>query len=161
MGLIPLPNAKVLFLHPPTHAPGQDAGPEPAGGVAVSVQHLPAIAIARVSGNIDGPNTARWAASFDRLIAQGLPFIVDLTGVDVVDRDGIRALLRLRRQCVNARRAWVLVVNTSTRMAVPAAQLSQRLPIAASMSDALDQLAAAHQLPASSPRITAREVTRC
>ncbi|MGQ9352521.1 STAS domain-containing protein [Mycolicibacterium gilvum] len=156
-----MPNAKILFLHPARTRPGQDVGSERADGVAVSVQHLPAIAIARVSGNIDGPNTARWAASFDRLIAQGLPYIVDLTGVDVVDRDGIRALLRLRRQCVNARRAWVLVVSTSTRMAVPAAQLSQRLPIAASMSDALDQFATAQQLPASSPRITAREVTRC
>ena len=110
------------------------------GGARVLVQSLGVSGVITVTGDIDSSNADCVAGVLNNFSAGKDPVTVDVSGVDLIGAQGIRALLDFDDRCRRAGVEWVLVTS----------------PMVHSLLQRIDGVGA----PRALPRV-AREKLRC
>ena len=106
-------------------------------------------------------NADRLSDHVDDLVTPNRPLIVDLWGVDFFGADGFRALVRIAEKCQRTGVRWALVTGEAVDRLLAITHSNYRLPIAASVGEALQQLTSTDPARSLAQRITTREFTRC
>ena len=78
----------------------------------------------------------------DVLKANKLPSVLDLSKIDFLDSSGLGALVQLAKQCMDAKRSFLLVGNTRVMQTIKLVRLEQFLHLVEDLPTALNQLAA-------------------
>ena len=78
----------------------------------------------------------------DVLKANKLPSVLDLSKIDFLDSSGLGALVQLAKQCMDAKRSFLLVGNTRVTQTIKLVRLEQFLHLVEDLPTALNQLAA-------------------
>ena len=78
----------------------------------------------------------------DVLKANNLPSALDLSKIDFLDSSGLGALVQLAKQCMDAKRLFLLVGNTRVTQTIKLVRLEEFLHLVEDLPTALNQLAA-------------------
>ena len=78
----------------------------------------------------------------DVLKANKLPSVLDLSKIDFLDSSGLGALVQLAKQCMDAKRSFLLVGNTRVTQTIKLVRLEEFLHLVEDLPTALNQLAA-------------------
>ena len=78
----------------------------------------------------------------DVLKANKLPSVLDLSKIDFLDSSGLGALVQLAKQCMDAKRSFVLVGNSRVTQTIKLVRLEEFLHLVEDLPTALNQLAA-------------------
>ena len=78
----------------------------------------------------------------DVLKANKLPSVLDLSKIDFLDSSGLGALVRLAKQCTDAKRSFLLVGNSRVTQTIKLVRLEEFLHLVEDLPTALNQLAA-------------------
>lgn len=132
-------------------------------GMSLRTQFQPGMLIVQVRGVMEGCSAVRLSDHIADLAKPDRPVILDLRGVNFINDDGFYALVRFAEALRGAGMRWALVPGEAFDRLLNVTSNTDRLPIAASVDEAMRRLAS--RQPASSlPHravTSARELTRC
>lgn len=100
-----------------------------------------AVTVLSVSGEIDASNVDHLHRNLRRCVGTRRPLIVDLSGINFLGAQGLRALCDFDDERRRSRAGWVLVACPMLCRLVDKVLGAQRLRIAGSVSEALQQIA--------------------
>ena len=130
-------------------------------GISLRTHFQPDITIVEVHGAVDDCNADRLSDYVDNLASPGRPLILDLAGVDFFGGDGLRALAGIAEKSQRTGVRWALVISEAVDRLPCIADSNYRLPIAASVGEALQQHTLHLHTSCLPHRVTPAEVTRC
>lgn len=130
-------------------------------GMSLRTHFQPDLTIVEAHGAVHAGNAARLSDCVDDLASRDRPLILDLWGVDFFGGDGFRALVRIAEKCQRTGVRWALVTGEAVDRLLGITHSNYRLPIAASVGEALQQLTSTDPARSLAQRITTREFTRC
>lgn len=130
-------------------------------GMSMRTHFQPDITVVEVQGAVDACNAQRLSDYAADLASAGRRLIVDLYGVDFFGRDGVRALINLAERCQQMGARWLLVSSDAVSRLLRSTEGTYRLPTAASLNHALQQLTLHNHTGLLPQRITPQEITRC
>lgn len=132
-------------------------------GMSLRTHFQPGMLIVQVRGAIEASNAARLSDHVTDLANPDRPLILDLRGVNFINDDGFHALVRIAECSHRTGMRWALVISEAVDRLLSATPSTYRLPIAASVDEAMQRLTS-HDPAWSLPHrvvTTARELTRC
>jgi anti-anti-sigma factor len=130
-------------------------------GMSLRTHFQPGTTIVQVCGAVEACNAARLSDHIDDLASPGPPLILDLRGVDFFDGDGLRTLVGIAEKSQRAGVRWALVTSEAVDRLLRVTDSRYRLPIAASVEEAVQRLTSPGPAQSLPHRVTPREVARC
>jgi anti-anti-sigma factor len=101
------------------------------------------VTIVRIGGEIDACNADRLSDNVFRYAATASALVVDATAVDFCCVRGLRDLMALAQHCHDSGIHWTLIAGGPARRLLEVAGVSSELPVAESLSAALQSLTVA------------------
>jgi anti-sigma B factor antagonist len=118
--------------------------------LTIRVRRKPGYAIVTVAGEIDIATVARLRERLSGLAASGRPLIADLDQVSFIDAAGLGALVgAARRAAAHGASLHVVCARRQIRRLFRLTGLDRQIPLASTLSEALESLAAARDTSAS------------
>ena len=117
----------------------------------------PDITIVEVHGAVDACNAERLSDCVDDLASRDRPLILDLWGVDFFGGEGFRALVRIAEKFERTKVRWALATSEAVDRLLCIADTHYRLPVAASVGEAPQQLTLDHRASCLPHRVTPAE----
>jgi anti-anti-sigma factor len=107
------------------------------------------VTVASIAGEVDATNVDAFLHYIlgELLLCRGL--VLDLTNVTFFSSEGYRSLVTLASRCATADVSWVLVPSSSVRRILRICDVTQRLPVAESISQGLVEISEPRPEPAS------------
>jgi anti-anti-sigma factor len=113
------------------------------GGAWVCPSVEDGVTIVRIGGEIDACNADRLSDNVFRYAATASALVVDTTSVDFCCVLGLRDLMALTQHCHDSGIHWTLIVGDPVRRLLEVIGVSSELPVAESLSAALQSLTVA------------------
>ncbi len=130
-------------------------------GISLRTHFQPGTTIVQVHGAVEACNATRLSDYVDDLASAARPLILDLRGVDFFSGDGFRALVRIAEKSHRTGMRWALVTGDAVDRLLRTTDSYFRLPISASVEEALQHLTFTDPASSLPHRVTSREITRC
>ncbi|TAM68266.1 STAS domain-containing protein [Mycobacterium sp.] len=132
-------------------------------GMSLRTHFQPGMLIVQARGAIEAGNAARLSDHITDLANPGRPLILDLRGVNFMNDDGFYVLVRIAECSHRTGMRWALVASEAVDRLLSVTPSTYRLPIAASVDEAMQRLTSHDPAWALPHRVvtTAKELTRC
>jgi anti-anti-sigma factor len=90
-----------------------------------------------ISGEIDALNVDDVSGHARGLVPEGGALIVDLTDIDFIAVDGLRALFALNSRCVRTHTTWAIIATDAANRLLRVGDHDKLLPVVGSTTEAL------------------------
>jgi anti-sigma B factor antagonist len=112
--------------------------------LTIRARHEPGYVLVTVKGEVDIATVAKLRERLFEFAASGQPLIVDLDGVSFIDSAGLAALVgAAKRAAAHGGRLQVVSARRQTRQLLRLTGLDSQIPLARTLREAVESLAAA------------------
>jgi anti-anti-sigma factor len=95
------------------------------------------LTLVAISGEIDALNVDDVSGHVRGLVPEGGALIVDLTDIDFIAVDGLRALFALSSRCVRTHTTWAMIATDAANRLLRVGDHDKLLPVVGSATEAL------------------------